>query len=311
MYKDEWLELLINTPNDYEELIYSVLYDYDISTFEIIDYRTYLDTVKDKPYWVELNHNLIEKSDNLIIKIYLPKKEFPIKLVMEIKDKLIEIDDNITVDSNKTIEDIDWSKEWKKHYKPFKIGERIVIKPSWESYDKKENDIIIEIDPQMAFGTGTHETTSLCVEVLQKLDLNNKVLCDIGSGSGILSIVSAKLGASKVNAVDIDPISVKTTLDNSKINKVDNIVKAYEGDLLDHITEKSDMVIANILHNIIVDLIPDLNRILKTNGYFVASGIIYEKKDLILEKLNEYNFEVLEVYEKGEWVCILAKNNNA
>lgn len=311
MSNNKWIELIIKTPNTHDELLYSILYDYNITTFEIIDYRTYLDLVKDKPYWIELKHDLLEKSNDIIVKIYLLESEFNElqlkKLIKEIKN----IDEKIKIDYNSNIEDIDWSLEWKKHYKPLKIGNNIIIKPSWEKYNNINDNIVIEIDPQMAFGTGTHETTSLCIEALQKIDLKDKVICDIGSGSGILSITAAKLGAKKVNSIDIDPISVKTTIENAKINNVDKIIYAQEGDLLNKKIEKSDIVVANILHNVILNLIPDLNSILHEGSYFIASGIIEEKSNLIKNKLIDFNFEIIKEYNKGEWVCILAKYKNA
>lgn len=161
----------------------------------------------------------------------------------------------------------------------------------------------------MAFGTGTHESTYLCIEKLQSIDLLNKRVCDVGCGSGILSIVAAKLGSIKVSAIDIDPISVKTTRENSLSNNTDNIISVFEGDLLNTINNKYDIFIANILPNVIVELIPSVEKLINKNGLIITSGIIKEKSDFIISKLKEHNFSIIDTTSKGEWVCILAEYN--
>lgn len=306
---NRWSEIIINTPKDFEDIIYSILYDYNISTFEIIDYRT-MDEIKEtKPYWVELQDDLIPKSELITIKLYLSESEFDENKILDLENSLTDLDKAIEFNINNKIKDKDWSEEWKKFYKPFKVGKRVIIKPSWEEYKSKENNIIINIDPGMAFGTGTHESTYLCIEELQNVDLKNKKVCDIGCGSGILSIVAAKLGANKVTAIDIDPISVKTTKENSVLNHTNSIISVYEGDLLNTVSENYDIFIANILPNVILDLIPNVGKVINDKGLIITSGIIKEKSDLIVSKLQEYNFEIVNITNKGEWVCILAKYN--
>ncbi|HHX71004.1 MAG: 50S ribosomal protein L11 methyltransferase [Miniphocaeibacter sp.] len=306
---NRWSEIIINTPKDFEDIIYSILYDYNISTFEIIDYRT-MDEIKEtKPYWVELQDDLIPKYELITIKLYLSESEFDEKKILDLKNSLINLDKAIEFNVNNKIKDKDWSEEWKKFYKPFKVGERVIIKPSWEEYKSKENNVIINIDPGMAFGTGTHESTYLCIEELQNIGLKNKKVCDIGCGSGILSIVAAKLGANRVTAIDIDPISVKTTKENSILNHTNSVISVYEGDLLNTVSENYDIFIANILPNVILDLIPNVGKVINDNGLIITSGIIKEKSNLIVSKLQEYNFEIVNITNKGEWVCILAKYN--
>lgn len=309
--KDIWNEITIETPYEYEDLIYSTLYDNNIFTYEIVDHKTEEDVKKTKPYWVELEGELIPKSNNIIIKLYLSECEFDKYDIERLKKDFLTISGDIILKTGESIEDTDWSKEWKKYYKPFKIGNNIVIKPSWEDYIPQDDEVIIEIDPGMAFGTGTHETTSLCVEAIQELDLENKIVADIGCGSGILSITAAKLGAKSVTAIDIDPLSVDATNTNSKLNNTEDTISVFEGDLLDNASSKFDIIFANILPDVIVKLIPDVVKFIEDNGRFLTSGIIKEKKEYVIENLEKHNFQVEEILEKGEWISILSKYNNA
>ncbi len=309
--KDKWNEITIETPYKYEDLVYSILYDNNIFTYEVIDHKVEEDVRKTKPYWVELEGELIPKSDNIFIKIYLSEDEFGKGDLERLKKDLFNLNEDIILNIGDSIEDTDWSKEWKKHYKPFKIGKNIIIKPSWEEYIPNNDEVIVEIDPGMAFGTGTHQTTSLCIESIQKLNLNGKSVCDIGCGSGILSITAAKLGAKSVTAIDIDPLSVDATITNSKLNGTEDIINVIEGDLLNSSSSKFDIIFANILPDVIVKLIPNVTKSIKNNGEFLTSGIIKEKKEYVVDNLEKYNFQIMEILENGEWISILSKYNHA
>ena len=161
----------------------------------------------------------------------------------------------------------------------------------------------------MAFGTGLHETTNLCIEQLQQLQLDNKSVLDIGCGSGILSVASSKLGAKEVFATDIDPLAVEATLDNAELNKISNI-NAVEGSLLDKVDKKYDVVIANILLNVLDILIPDLPKALEKDGIFICSGLINSQRDKIVNILEKNNLEIVEISEKGEWISVISRFKN-
>lgn len=206
--------------------------------------------------------------------------------------------------SEELIDNSNWEEEWKKSYKSFEIGENIIVKPSWEKIHQSCK-IIIEIDPKMAFGTGTHETTSMCMEYAEKLDLNEKDILDIGCGSGILSILSKKLGAKKVDACDIDDIAINSTIENAKINQVE--VNAFESDLFSNVNDKYDIIFANILAEILVKMIPQSSNFLKFNGKMVLSGIIQEKENMVVEALLNNNFQIKNKVHKGEWLLISAE----
>lgn len=197
--------------------------------------------------------------------------------------------------------DEEWSTAWKKYYKPTPIGERIVIVPSWEHYDKKDGEIIIDMDPGMAFGTGTHETTRLCATLLEKYIKQGDKMLDIGSGSGILAICGAKLGASSCFACDIDPVAVRTEKENCERNGCDNITCAISDLLAGVSDEKYDIVTANIVADIIIRLSSDVGRYMKDGAHIVVSGIISEREPEVDRAMLESGFTKVEALYDGGW----------
>ena len=200
----------------------------------------------------------------------------------------------------------DWANNWKKYYKPSKVGEKIVVKPIWEDYEKKDDELVVELDPGMAFGTGDHETTRMCIQALEKYVEKDSTVFDVGTGSGILAIAAAKLGAKKAVGVDLDPVAVESAKENVSYNNLDNIEVLY-GNLVEVIEGKADIVVANIIAEIICILIDDVKRVLKQGGMFITSGIIHERVKMVTDKLEESGFEVIKVNKDGEWNCIIAK----
>ena len=197
--------------------------------------------------------------------------------------------------------DEEWSTAWKKYYKPTPIGERIVIVPSWEHYDKKDGEIIIDMDPGMAFGTGTHETTRLCATLLEKYIKQGDKMLDIGSGSGILAICGAKLGASSCFACDIDPVAVRTEKENCERNGCDNITCAVSDLLAGVSDDKYDIVTANIVADIIIRLSSDVGRYMKDGAHIVVSGIISEREPEVDRAMLESGFTKVEALYDGGW----------
>lgn len=201
---------------------------------------------------------------------------------------------------------VDWSKKWKEHWKPTKISEQIVICPTWEKYEPQGNEKKVNIDPGNAFGTGTHATTQLCVKACEKYMDKNSVIADIGCGSGILAICAKKIGAISADAVDTDDTAVETAKLNAKINN-ENDIKYYVGssDLFDG--EKYDFVFANILHNVLAQIMPDLKRIMKKGAKIVLSGILDGKEDVVLKAIEENNLKILEEMRQKEWIAYVVK----
>jgi ribosomal protein L11 methyltransferase len=221
--------------------------------------------------------------------------------------KSLELDTGTLEIFKKEVKQENWENEWKKYFNVQKVSDSIVIKPSWEKYTPKAGEKIIDIDPGMAFGTGTHETTRMCINAIEKYMNKGDSLIDIGCGSGILSIAAVHLGAKKVIAVDLDKLAVKVSKENVDLNGFSNTIDVRYGDLTDVIDEKADVIVANIIADIIAKLSENIADFMKDGGYFISSGIINDKKDFVISKLKENNFDIIEENNDGEWNCIVSK----
>ncbi len=210
--------------------------------------------------------------------------------------------------SAKVEDDVLWRDKWKEYFKPTKLSNNIVVKPTWCEYEPSEEDIVIEIDPGMAFGTGTHETTMLCIRMIEKYMSDGYNVLDVGSGSGILSIAAAKLGASDVLGIDIDEDAVRVSNENYELNKVSDRAKAIVGDLTAGVDYKANIVVANLLADIVMRLSKDAKRHLGEKGIFITSGILTEKSEAVEKCMIECGFEIVEKAILGEWCSIVAVN---
>lgn len=199
----------------------------------------------------------------------------------------------------------DWAQTWKTYFQPEKITANIVVKPTWREYIRKHDEIVLEIDPGMAFGTGTHPTTSMCISMIEKYLKRNGTFLDIGTGSGILMIAAAKLGAIKVWGTDNDNVAVDTAYKNLIQNRIsESSIKILVADLADQITEQFDLVTANLTTKTILILLENVKRVLIQGGIFVCSGILETDKDEVLKKMKDLGFELIEILVKEEWVSI-------
>jgi len=207
------------------------------------------------------------------------------------------------------IDDLDWAEAWKEYFWPVKITDTLVVKPSWREYLAGPHEIILEIDPGMAFGTGTHATTALCIRLIQTHLRPGDAFLDVGTGSGILMIAAAKLGAGSVYGVDNDEVAVTVAEKNMLANQIDSF-RLSTGNLVDKVGQTFDLVAANILAEVILVLLPDVKTVLKVNGVLVCSGIITAKKENVLLGLKENGFKVVEVMEKEGWVAIAARKTD-
>ncbi|HUS87912.1 MAG TPA: 50S ribosomal protein L11 methyltransferase [Desulfosporosinus sp.] len=205
-----------------------------------------------------------------------------------------------------SLKEVDWETAWKAYFKPIRIGEHFLIKPTWESVDLLEGDIVLELDPGMAFGTGTHPTTTLCLRTLEGVVKPGQRVFDLGTGSGILAIAAAKLGA-KVDAVDLDSVAIRVAQENVDLNRVNDRVRVVRGDLGTVLTGQADVVIANIIADVILILLSDLKRLLHPDGEFLASGIIENRAEDVEEGLKEAGFEIVERIEDSGWVLFRAR----
>lgn len=205
------------------------------------------------------------------------------------------------------MEDADWANAWKAYFKPLEIGRRLLIKPSWETYTGDPARVIVELDPGMAFGTGGHPTTRLCLVALEDYVRPGSVVADIGTGSGILALASARLGASVVHATDIDLLPRKIARENVARNSLEHVVRIHEMDAFDTAARGCDVVVANIIADTIIELAPSVFMRLKPGGIFIASGIVEERLPDVLQALEESDFKTLETRAEECWRAVISQ----
>ncbi|GAA0078758.1 50S ribosomal protein L11 methyltransferase [Clostridium sp. CTA-5] len=307
-----WTEIRVITNSEALEPISGIFYGLNCQGVAVEDPNDLLTREQGPLTWDFADINVLEhKGEFAVVKGYFSEEDNIEEIVSITKKKLKEIND-MGIDIGKgiveyeKIKEEDWANNWKKYYKPANITDKIVVKPMWEEYAPKNGELVIELDPGMAFGTGTHETTRMCVKALEKYVKPNTTVFDVGCGSGILAIAAAKLGAKMAFGVDLDPVAVESAKENTGLNNLDNI-EILEGNLLDVIDGKADIVVANIIAEIICILTEDVKKALDSNGLFITSGIIHDRVEMVTNKLNECGFEVLEINKEGEWNCIVAK----
>lgn len=204
-------------------------------------------------------------------------------------------------------ENEDWSESWKKSFKPIRLGDHIVICPGWLEYEKQPDDKVIEIDPGMAFGTGTHETTGMCAALIEKYVQPGQRVIDIGTGSGILAIVAAHMGAKEVLATDLDAVAVRVAAENAVLNGFGDKIDCRCGDLLDVVDVSGDVVIANIIADVILMLAKPVRERIVPNGVFICSGIATDRREDVRRALLENDYEILDEPVKGEWAAFAAR----
>ena len=309
----KWTEISILTTNEAVEAVSNILHEAGASGVVIEDSgeltRERIDQFGEI---YALNPSDFPKN-GVVVKAYLSATSFLAETVEEIKaaiTNLINFDINIGENllSISEVNEEDWATAWKKYYHPVKISERFTIVPTWEDYTPVSTDeLIIELDPGMAFGTGTHPTTVMCLQALEKVVKQGDSVVDVGTGSGVLSVGAALLGASQVHALDLDLVAVNAAKENVELNKVDHVVEVFHGNLLDTVKEPADVVVANILAEIIMTFTDDAFSIVKPGGYFVTSGIIGAKKEDVKNALIASGFDIEEVLMMEDWVAIIAK----
>ncbi|MFU0827888.1 MAG: Ribosomal protein L11 methyltransferase [Lachnoclostridium sp.] len=316
----KWTKLTLSTTAEAVDLVSNMLSELGIEGIEIIDHVPLTEQEK-KAMFVDILPVENTEDKTALINFYLDEKQNLKSILNKIHAGLGELSEFVDIGTGKIeiseTEDADWVNNWKAFFKPFRIDDTIVIKPTWEKLDQvKDTDLIVEIDPGVAFGTGSHETTKLCILSIKKYLKPEMNLLDVGCGSGILSIVGAKLGAKKVTAVDIDPYAVKAAYENVQVNRIDSDkINILSGDLItDEDLRKEvgfacyDMVVANILADIIIPLSAEIGLHMKPDGLFICSGIINTKKEDVKEVLMNNGFKILEINEMGDWISIVAQN---
>ena len=284
-----------------------IFYDFGATGLKIEEPMTHknsLDYYKNEKDFLMVDHAV---SAYFPMNIYAERRKQAI--VKRFEETFAEREDIVYTIDFYDFEEEDYQNSWKKYFYTQKISERFVVKPTWREYEPQEDELVIEIDPGRAFGTGTHPTTSLCIKLMEENIKEENTVIDVGTGSGILMVAAEKLGAGKIVGTDIDPMAVEVAEENLLLNKVDmEKAKAYAGDLVTVVqNEKFDVVVANILADVLLILLKDISRVVKKDGLVIFSGIIEDKLEEMKRAVEEVGLEILEVKADKEWRAMLMR----
>lgn len=308
-------QMNIETLSTGQEAISNLLIAAGVGGFEVIDpadFREFIETVT--PHWDYVDESLQERlSGRTLIKVYAADNPQGLAMLRDIEERIEMLKTSPEREFygtlEITVEDLpeeDWQSGWKQYYKPISV-ERLTVVPMWEDYTAKEGETVMKIDPGMAFGTGAHETTRLCLKALTQADLTDKAVLDIGCGSGILSIGAVALGAKEAFGCDIDRLAVEVARRNAELNGLGDRCRYEAGDLLEAVEGKYPIVTANIVADVILTLLKDLHEVLEVGGLFITSGIIDTRKDELLAAMPAAGLDVLSIEEERGWVAIIAR----
>ena len=316
----EWTEVNIYTTTEGIELLCSKLGDIGIKGFSIKDPEDFKEFLENKNgQWDYIDDDLMGLSEcETCVTVYIPTNGQGAEMLIAIKSMLAEMKAADTEGAYgrleaemSSIREEDWANNWKQYFMPFKVGEKLVIKPSWEEYDNSDGRIILEIDPASSFGTGKHHTTRLCLEVLEKYLNKGDKLLDMGCGSGILSIGAMLLGAKSAVAVDIEENAAATALENAVKNHISpDVYKTYFGNILtdeklaNEIDDKHDIIAANIVADVRIAMKESFLRYLKKGGILIVSGIIEERMDEVIDELKSVGFKEPEPEVREGWAAV-------
>lgn len=315
----KWIKVSLKTTTEAVDFISSLFDELGLEGIQIED-NVPLSQEDKEAMFIDILPELPPDEGEATVTSYVaPDRELD-ELKQQILEGLEEISAFVNIGegtiTTEETDDGDWINNWKAFFKPFRVADDIVIKPTWEVLeDKKETDLVIEIDPGTAFGTGAHETTRLCILGLRKYITPETRLLDVGCGSGILSIIGLKLGAKCAVGTDIDPAALTATYENMQVNQIaEDAFTAYAGNIIadkevqDKVGyQKYDIVTANILADVIIPLSGEIRQHMKPDGLFISSGIIDMKKEEVQEALLKNGFEIVEINEMGDWVSFVAK----
>ena len=303
---NDWTEIQIEIPVEYVDeasAIAQMVVPYGIY---VEDYSDLMEEAPKIAHIDLIDEDLMAKNrDVAIVHIYISPEENPAEALSFLRERLDSENISHTLRTD-AIKEEDWAFGWKKYYHPLRIGEHIVVCPSWESCSLEPGDVMLRLDPGMAFGTGTHETTRLCLEMLEKFVKPGMDILDIGCGSGILSICGVLLGGKQAVGVDIDQTAVKVANENAEMNHVQDKTEYLCGDLTDKVSGKYQVVCANIVADVVIRLIPDVGTFMDDNAVLLVSGIIEPRRDEVVEALGEYGYQVIDSREEKGWCAMAA-----
>ncbi len=312
----DWTELKITTTTAGTEAVSELLCESGCAG-TVIEDRQDLLNIGGSADWDYVGDEVYEAfGEEAVVRGYLPKDAAMADTVALVRQKLSDLaalkkevpgyDPGALVLSLSDIKEEDWANEWKKYYKPLRASKRVVVVPSWEEFTPSEGDVVIGLDPGMAFGTGTHETTRMCLSMMDERIKPGDFCIDIGCGTAILGIAAAKLGASEVLAIDRDPVAVDSAKRNIALNGVFDIVRVEQGDLLKEQApaKRADLILVNIIADVIIGLLPNLDPFLQQDGVILTSGIIKEREQDVADAMDKAGYCVLQSDHMGEWCAI-------
>ena len=309
----KYVELTIHTTSEASEIIADIMWGYTDFGVTICDRNDVIALQTDKAtYWDYMDEELVSpKQTDVLVKCYVAEDiaTETIKSILADVQNAKELSGGAfsfgtLEDSKREVNGDDWIDVWKKHFRPIHLG-RIVVVPEWISYEKQENEEVVLLDSNMAFGTGEHETTSMCVELMQEYISNKSVCIDVGCGSGILGISALKLGAQKAYLTDIDEIAVESSLHNCALNGVEKNAVVAHSNLLDDAEIQGDIMLANITGEILVMLAPSIPKNLKKGGVLILSGIIESRLEMVKAAYESVGLTLVKERKKGEWFALV------
>jgi len=313
----DWIEAVVHTTSEGADVVSHLLCEAGAAGTEIVDRSEIAALPQSQGMWDLIDEQVMEGlPEDVLVKAYFAQNAAADESLALVRERLCALREaeswaplgSLELDCSAVSGD-DWAERWKQYYKPFRVGGRLVVKPSWEAYEPLPGDLVIEMDPGMAFGTGSHETTAMCLCMLERYVRPGCVCLDVGCGTGILGIACALLGARSVTAIDIDPTAVQAAERNALANGVSGTLRARRGDLLneDLEGETADVLAANIIADVIRVLAAPARARLTAGGVMVCSGIIREREQDVRDSLDAAGYEIDCRMERGEWVCLAAR----
>lgn len=306
----KWIEVSVRTTHEASEAIAEKFMSMGANGTEMVDPIAFRQVLENNKYLDYADDGIIDKyGTDVIVKAYFSDELNPTNISDEIKHTLESISNHINIGSGEikyTLrDDAEWKDSWKQYFKPFKFTEKIVIKPSWEEYTPQEDEIVIEMDPGMAFGTGTHETTKMCALLGEKYLRKNDRVLDLGCGTAILGLLAIKLGASSALAADTDEAAVKTARQNIDNNGETNRIQVMRGALNDVPEGSFDMIFINIIADVIIEISKEIKKYVKSGTNIILSGIIKDRKAEVKRKYSELGFILIDELSMGEWEAMV------
>lgn len=312
-----WTEVKIYTTTAGIDPLTGSMLDLGLQGFMIEDAQDFDEFLHDTtPHWDYVDQAVMEKMKDCetCVTIYVADNPQGMEELMQVRQILARLKaqdpdgkyGRLELEM-KDVDEEDWSNAWKKYYHPVQVGEHLVVCPSWEAYDRKPDEVVLTLNPGMAFGTGTHDTTRLCMELLEKYITPQDTVLDVGCGSGILAITAALLGANKIIGCDIDEVAVKVAGENAALNGVQDRIAFHQGDLTSQVEGSFQIICANIVADVIIRLSEDAGRYLAKDGIFITSGIIDTREQDVLNAVEQNGFQVIERRTSGGWVALACK----